>query len=272
MSQPTEPQSGDFADLEPLPELPPEVPGTPAAPAAPGEPSARAPRGPGAPSAASIAARAQEKAPQLLKKASLILIGGSLLPWMPVSLPGNTAFANLGMKLALLLGCWLVLQGVLAHFNQPTKVQFGKQPLLAGKKGMLGAITGLHALGTLVILVTLALQLKVVAADLKVLGESITMLLGGLTFAHIVGYEKGGKFSPLYPLMFLGCALGGLASLVGAINNAKWLAALGSAVITSAGVLAVYTIAVAMMQAKKDGDIKRANALEARKQARGAKR
>ena len=269
MSQPTEPQSGDFAHLEPLPELPPEVPSTPVAAS---EPPARAPRGPSTPSAASVAARAQEKAPQLLKKASLILIAGSLLPWLPVDLDAKTLSANAALKLLLLLGCWLVLQGVLAHFKQPTKVQFGKQPLLAGKKGMLGAFTGLHALGTALILGALAAQFVVLAADLKVFAESITMLLGGLTFAHIVGYEKGGKFSPLYPMMFLGCALGGLASLVGAINNGKWLAALGSAVITTAGVIAVYTIAVAMMQAKKDGDIKRASALEARKQARGAKR
>jgi hypothetical protein len=267
MSNPTEQQPSEFADLEPLKELPPEVPSAAAA-----EPSARAPKGPSTPSPAALAARAQEKAPQLLKKAAYILTAGSLLPWLPVSLPENAGFVNVGLKLALLLGCWLVLQGVLAHFGAATKVGFGTKSLVPDKKGLVGAINGLHVLGTLVILAGLVAQWNVLSADLKVLGESITLLLGGMTFAHITGYEKGGKFNPLFPLMFLGCALGGLASLVGGINNGKWLAVLGSAVITTAGVLAVYTIAVAMMQAKKDGDIKRAAALEARKQARVAKR
>lgn len=270
-------QPGELAHLEPLPELPPE---------SEPQPTAAAPRGtPTGPSAAALAARAQERAPQLLKTASKVLVAGGVLPWLPLALDGNGPWINLGCKLIVLAGCWQVLRGVRGHYAFQAQLaapgsataapaagaDVPVKPLVPGKKGMVGALNMLHVVGAVLIVVGLICQAALLS-DLKAIGEGLAVLLGGLTFAHIVSYEKGGKFSPLYPLMFLGCALGGAAALVGALGQQKWLTVLGAVVVTIAGVLAVYTIAVAMMQAKKDGDIKKAAALEARKQARDSKR
>ncbi|HTF88075.1 MAG TPA: hypothetical protein VK843_06665 [Planctomycetota bacterium] len=283
MSNDPEPHAGDFAHLEPLPDLPleplPELPpeaqsSAPAAASAGG--STRAAQASLGQSPAALAARAQEKAPQLLKKASRILVVGSMLPWTGLALGGNGMAVNAGLKVLLLAGCAVMLKGVHAHYLGAAAKGFGTAPIVAGKKGMIGALNGLHLVATAVIVASLILEL-VLLDNKVVVGESLSLLLGGLTFVHIDSYEKGGKFSPLFPLMFLGCALGGLAALVARIQNISsdfttWLAALGCALVTAAGVLAVYTIAVAMMQAKKDGDLKKAAAVEARKQARGATR
>jgi hypothetical protein len=252
--------------LEPLPDLPLEASSTPA-PAAPRSQ-------PGKPGAPNVSARAQERAPQMLLKAAKLLVAGSLLPWMGADL-GSGNWVNLGLKLVLLGGCMLIMKGVDAHYAGASATGFGAKPLAAGKKGMLGALNGLHVVGTLVILGVLGAQLALYSDHVLVLGESATLLLGGLTFAHIHSYLKGGHFNPLFPIMFAGCAIGGLFGLFGRIQQGGalgWLGALGCLILAAAGAGAVHTIAVAMMQAKKEGEVKKAAALEARKAARATSR
>lgn len=255
-------QHGEFANLEPLAELPPLVPMD--------NPEAGAPKGArptSGPSPANLAARAQEKAPQLLKKAARVLVIGSLLPWIGAELTTNGHLINVALKLGLVAACWMIMKGVDAFYAGSAATGFGSKSLIPGQKGMVGALNGLHIVGALLIVAMIALQFVLIDKPL-VIGESVTLLLGGLTFAHIDSYEKGGKFSPLFPLMFAGCAFGGVFGLFGRLKDGNYLAALGCAIVTTAGIQAVHTIAVAMMQAKKDGDIKKAAALEARKQAR----
>lgn len=258
-NDPAEPH-GEFANLEPLPDLPQEVP--PPAAAARG---ARSGQGSAGQSPASLAARAQEKAPRLLKNAAYLLVVGSLFPWVG-ELDGSAAWINLALKLVLLGGCKLLLSGVDAHYAGTAR------PLLAGQKGMLGAINASHVAALVVIVGVLIGQLAWLSDHLLVVSESLTLLLGGITYVHIDSYLKGGKFNPLFPLMFGGCALGGLFALFARISDSQWMAAFGCAIVTMAGILAVYTIGIAMVQAKKDGDLKKAAAIEARKQARGSTR
>lgn len=270
MSQDPAAPTGDPSHLEPLPDLPLETASAAAPAANPGLAAAKA---------AMMAARAQEKAPQLLLKAAKVLVAGSVLPWMGKDL-GSGNWVNLVLKLGLLGGCMLVMKGVDAHYEGAEAKGFGTKPLIGGdgpkKKGMLGALNGLHVVGTLVIVGLLVVQLSLYSDNLLVIGESLTLLLGGLTFAHIHSYLKGGSFNPLFPIMFAGCAIGGLFGLFGRLNAEpgafKWLGVLGCLVLTAAGAGAVHTIAVAMMQAKKEGEAKKAAALEARKQARAATR
>jgi hypothetical protein len=218
--------------------------------------------------------KSKERAPKLLKQAARMLVIGSLFPWTGLMLAGNGLALNFGLKLVVLAGCWMLLKAVHAHHQASAAAGFGARPIVAGRPGMLGALNGLHVTATIVIV--LGLVLGIVLLDEKLaLGESISLLLGGLTFVHIDSYEKGGKFNPLFPLMFLGCALGGPVALVARIQHISngamsVLAALGCAIVTTAGILAVYTIAVALLQAKKEGDLKKAAAIEARKLARGA--
>ena len=96
------------------------------------------------------------------------------------------------------------------------------------------------------------------------------------TWVHIAGYERWGHFNPLFPLMFLGMLFAGAAAVIGALASeatgaAKLMGVLGGATVACGGGLAAYTIAEAMMQAKRDGDRKKAEALEARKASRKKK-
>jgi hypothetical protein len=93
------------------------------------------------------------------------------------------------------------------------------------------------------------------------------------TWVHIASYERWGGFNPLFPLMFLGMLFAGLMGVIAGLTGdmgglAKLMSILGGAGVAAGGGLAAYTIAEALMQAKKDGDRKKAEALEARKAAR----
>jgi hypothetical protein len=76
--------------------------------------------------------------------------------------------------------------------------------------------------------------------------------------------------------MFLGMLLGGALAVVGAATGDstglnKLMGLAGGAAVAAGGGLAAYTIAEAMMQAKKEGDRKKAEAIEARRAARQKK-
>ena len=105
-----------------------------------------------------------------------------------------------------------------------------------------------------------------------------SMLLGAGTLVHIFAYKKGGRFNPLFPLLFAGPALSGLLiffQTLGAgsiFEGSKPIKLLGAGLCLGAGIFAVYTVGLAMTEAKKEGDAKKAAAAEARKAARAARR
>ena len=75
--------------------------------------------------------------------------------------------------------------------------------------------------------------------------------------------------------MFLAMLFSGLAGVAGGIGaegGQKIASLLGGVAVAAGGGLAAYTIVESMMHAKKEGDRKKAEALEARKAARKARR
>ena len=80
-------------------------------------------------------------------------------------------------------------------------------------------------------------------------------------------HGSGGRV--LLYIYFLGCAT---ALLFQAATGTGFDAAGASIVVGAGGGFAAFTIVEAMIQAKKEGDIKKAAAIEARKAARKTKR
>jgi hypothetical protein len=240
----------------------------------------------------------------MLGKAAWVLVAGSVLPWYG----HNGTWVTWGAaKLVVVLGCFLFYAAVVARTDQPVpaglgglgKLRWGpefgakaKNP----KEQILGLVpTPLHLLAWIATIVGMILPFydpagapaaaeaaeDAVATNfsaLKALVEVGSLLLGAGTLVHIFAYKKGGHFNPLFPLLFLGPAMAGVLIFVqtlfgGApftVPNLPKL--LGSALSAGAGGVAVYTVALALMQAKKEGDAKKKAAMEARKAARAARR
>jgi hypothetical protein len=101
--------------------------------------------------------------------------------------------------------------------------------------------------------------------------ELLTLLLGLATFAHILDYEYGGKFNPVFPLMFLGPAIAGSLQVFGAFSafgvnsTAALISLVGSITVAAGGCMAIYTMFESMKEAKLQGDLKREAMREARK-------
>ena len=107
--------------------------------------------------------------------------------------------------------------------------------------------------------------------------EISTLFLALATFAHVLAYEYGGKFNPVFPLMFLGPAIAGGLNVIGAAREIgdhplALVSLIGSLIVAAGGVMAMYTMYVSMKQAKIEGDLKRAAQREARKNERGKRR
>ena len=281
-------------ELEPLPDLPeasdltelPELPGG----ATPKLPDARPPL------------RVLDKAPQHLRLAALVVVAGSLLPWMPGRVEAGASSAwlqTLAAKGIMIAAAWLWLQQVHHDFGATLSGLLGQlAQLRRGPKARADEEgkprprsrasttqlehpfpTGLHVLSWLLVLVALA----VVWNDprrgpLGSNGVPEVAMLGwaAFTWVHIASYERWGGFNPLFPLMFLGMLFAGAAGVLGAVGGeatgaAKLMSMLGGAAVAGGGGLAAYTIAEAMVAAKKEGDRKKSDALEARRAARGKK-
>jgi hypothetical protein len=246
--------------------------------------------------------RVLDPAPLHLRRAALIVVAGSLLPWMPGKFEQAGRLwwlATLLAKGLVLTAAWVWLQQVLHNFG----------PSLAGLLGRLAALvlapkrkeepederkrrakprqsgpaslehpfpTGLHALS----FVLMAAGLVLAFGDPRrgLIGSSglpeVAMLgWAAFTYVNIASYERWGSFNPLFPLLFLGMLFGGVAAVIGVFTGdaggpQKIMGLLGGGAVASGGALAVFTIVEAMMQAKKEGDRKKAEALEARKAAR----
>ncbi|MEW6071318.1 MAG: hypothetical protein AB1726_01815 [Planctomycetota bacterium] len=243
-----------------------------------------------------------------LRRAAVIVVGGSLLPWMGWPAQGGGWLTAIVGKLAILAGLWLWYQ----------QVQHNWGPKLPGLLGRLAAIvlkppakpkdeeeekrgrrrsrpatpaaptalehpfpTALHVL-SLVLILAGAVGIPQIDG-LSGQGKGIAVAELGMlawaagTYVHIHAYERWGRFSPIFPLMFLAMVFGGLLSVVKAFGTfgERPLLALaelaGGAAVAGGGGLAAYTIAEALMQAKKEGDLKKRVALEARKCQRQAR-
>jgi hypothetical protein len=246
--------------------------------------------------------RQLDKAPQHLRLAAMIVAGGCLLPWMPGTIEAPSQYAwllTLTAKALMLGAAWLWLQQVLHDWG----------PKLSGVLGQLAALhfkkakpdddkkktrrkpanapttlahpfpTGLHALAAVLAIGAVFLATRDPRQGL--IGSSgipeVAMLgWAAFTWVHIANYERWGGFNPLFPLMFLGMLLGGALAVVGAATGDstglnKLMGLAGGAAVAAGGGLAAYPIAEAMMQAKKEGDRKKAEAIEARRAARQKK-
>jgi hypothetical protein len=206
--------------------------------------------------------RELEAAPLMLRKASLILLAASLLPFGSVM----TAGAFVG-KLILLCAAFVFHQG---HVHKAGEKAAGFIPPLA-KNGLMPvlALSGLLAIAAFVV------PNFIGEFPISSMGEMVALALACFTFTHIFDYEHGGKFNPIYPMLFLGPAIMGLLGIL-KLSEASGLtmmaAALGSLGVAIAGFMAVYTMFVAIKQAKIEGDLKKQAATEARKAAREARR
>lgn len=231
--------------------------------------------------------RKLESAPLLLNYAAWVLVLGSLLPWYG---HGGSWITFAGSKAVIALGCFLFYACVVARTDAPVPAGLGALaktrwgPEWGHKtKGFLESAlqtvpTPLHVLAFLVTGAGFLMPLfdAQVVDMLKALVEVGSLLLGTATLVHIFAFRKGGHFSPLFPLLFLGPAFAGTAILIqtlggGAIGQ-KLPQLFGSLLSAGAGLFAVYTMGLALMEAKKEGDAKKTAALEARKAARAARR
>ncbi len=290
--------SPDPQPPEELPELPDlaELHELPAAEPRPGSGSAPGTRPP---------LRVLDRAPRHLQVAALIVLAGSLLPWLPAQLdsgeagPGSApSLLTLCAKALAIAAAWLwyrqvvhdfgpKLGGVLGQLAELRLVQRKKgdeegEKRRARPQGGAPATlehpfpTGLHALSLVLAVVALVVAARDPRPGLLVSnGIAEVAMLGwaAFTWVHIASYERWGGFNPIFPLMFLGMLFAGTASLIRALTGeaggtSGLFTLVGGGAVALGGGLAAYTIVEAMVQAKKEGDRKKALALEARKAAR----
>jgi hypothetical protein len=239
--------------------------------------------------------RELEQAPKLLRQAAVVLVVGSLLPWVGHG-GGPVTFA--GAKVLTILAAVVFYASVFTRLEQPVpfglaalgKKRWGKpynHKTKGFKESLAQAIpTPLHVFAGVLAIVGLLMPLgdpvyatsEVVGGGaIKGISEVGLLAMGVLTIVHIFAYSKGGSFNPIYPFLFLGALMMGIGRLATAASTteqgAPRLLAYGGALLTTiAGAWATWTIVVSMIEAKKQGDAKKAAAMEARKAARAARR
>ncbi len=304
-------------DLPDLPEMDevPEHPETPEEPApAPEAPLEEIAPPPGEATEAAAGAvpdgekpplRVLDKAPFYLRKAAVIVVAGSILPWMG---DGISWMTSVVAKVVILAGLYLWYQqvqhnwgpkltgilGKLASLNlKPAPKPKKEDKLAARRKRPEGKVqapaalehpfpTGLHVIALLLAIFGVLVLPTMAGLEGMAVGKAIAEL-GMLawaagTFVHIHSYERWGRFSPIFPLMFLAMVFAGLMSLIqgfGMFGENGMIALamiLGGGAVTGGGGLAAYTIVEALMAAKKEGDEKKKAASEARKAQRAARK
>lgn len=215
------------------------------------EPAARQAKGP--------AKRELERAPLMQLKAAQYLFLACLLPW------GNStgAFAmELGEKLICALGCWIAIQSQLG-FGTGAGLMKGLAKGGPGKGVILGLLVSCVGLAPLV------------TGDFSggLLLEKLSLVGAGFTWAHIVGYQHGGRFNPLYAFAFSVPLFGSPFMVAAAIASPDKslltsLAIIGGLVALVTSFQGVRALVLAMMEAKKEGEAKKKAAIEARRLAR----
>lgn len=201
--------------------------------------------------------RELEAAPQMLRKAALILAVAALLPWL---FPGGFHLMLLLGKAVVLLGALLHYWGILAAHGEPTP---GLVAGLARRDARLPRWIGLAVM---------AAGLAVPPYELGAIVERGTLLVGTLVWLQVLAYEKGGKFNPVGGLVIPLIGVAGIGRIATVFRNFDLLALLGSLGVVAAGGLAGYTMVVAMKEAKAHGEAKKRAAIEERKRARAAQK
>jgi hypothetical protein len=226
-----------------------------------------------------------EEAPLQLRKASKILFFAGLLPMAGVRVTefagGQFPWAATYIAKAIaLVGMWLFYQGYVATHQGESKIaaldKFAKAHHLV--MPIVATVISLVAFWFLVS--APGFEGATFWAQSSSFVEVGTLILASVTFCHIFGYEHGGKFNPIFPLMFLGPGVGGVFALFIGFKNladttgsAKAAAAgglLGQVIAAVGGLMAMWIMYKAMKQAKVEGDLKRVAAREARAAARAS--
>lgn len=242
--------------------------------------------------------RELEEAPKLVRKAATILTIGALFPWLTgLSTQGEMPwkFWVMGLVATLLAG-FVLIESAKHHAGLPAN---GLLKPIIGAHPMAGTGLGLVLFVAAIAIAFMGSSLWVgEGADARFVGlvagdgtpdtaanlfslwatmEFSALFLGLATLAHVLSYEYGKKFNPIFPLMFLGPAIAGALNLLGASrqigdNGIAILAAIGSLTVAAGGIMAMYTMYVSMKQAKVEGDIKRTAERERRKTERDQRR
>ncbi|MFT7679162.1 MAG: hypothetical protein ACI8QC_003162 [Planctomycetota bacterium] len=222
--------------------------------------------------------RETEQTPVMLRKASQLLLIGALFPFYTGVKYATTAVMEAGdktmafnwttlilAKALVVIGGWVAYECAVAR-GQGKK----KSPLdaLAKTHEMAGALVALVFFAGAFALVFTAGNTMVLDVNGDITGvftmgaaaEIGVLALGIFTLAHIVGYINGGKFNPIFPLMFMGPALAGLLNLVASINvfgsqhmGLGVLGLIGSVIVGGAGCFAMYVMGNSIKEAKEHG-------------------
>lgn len=238
--------------------------------------------------------RELEQAPLMLRKASVVLMCGAALPWMTsIETAGHMPWPSwFGAWVLTFIAGWLLLDGTKARYgakaNGISKALAGAHPM-----GPAGAAVAVF-LGAVIISLTTAVYFNgaeffdfVLPEDteleldnkypINAILEFGTLFLALATFAHITAYEYGGKFNPIFPLMFVGPAVAGVFKVLEAGSMLGdyplvLVGVLGAAAVGAGGIMAIYTMYVTMKEAKVQGDLKKEAARERKRAEREARR
>ena len=231
--------------------------------------------------AAAAVNSAPSQAPLMLKKAAMLTAAGCLLPFLVMS---DRLGVQIGSKLIVLFAAYLFHVCVLALSGEKVDPTFAKlaKPFvdLSQRPKSFGALiahkvpSALHVIAWVVMLSGILLPVVFIGAFSQEAAEVGLLMWAAATFVHIDGYERGHRFNPIFPLLFSSHAVVGLMTVLLQLRaeNKNLILLLGALVVTAGGFFAIYTMFVAMKQAKIEGDLKKQAAAEARKAARAARR
>ena len=253
--------------------------------------------------------RELEQAPLELRKAAQVLTIGALFPFYygvkfaVTAIPptgnldgfaqwaeGSGAFPFLAFFVAKALamaGGWVQLQGYQGATGEVT-TGIGASLGKAHKMAPVGAAAVLWLLALLIPMGALGMSvsntyLTVGGVD-TVLGggliavELLALILAQATIAHIYAYEHGGKFNPIFPLMFLGPGIAGLLNVFGSAGQfgertgPALVGLLGSVLVAAGGLYAIYVMYQSIKEAKVEGERKKEEMRAYRKAQREAQR
>ena len=246
--------------------------------------------------------RELEQAPQLVRKAATVLMVGALFPWLSsISTGGELPWGNWAGALVLTLLAGGILMESAKH-RAGLKAN-GLVKSIAGAHPMAGSIAGLAVFIAAIVVCFMGESVwtggnpygemaRYIAPGtdpgaipdnagntfpFRAVMEMSTLFLAVATLAHVLAYEYGGKFNPIFPLMFLGPAVAGVLQALGAFglmgkHPLVPLGIIGSLIVAGGGFMAMYTMYVAMKEAKVQGEIKAAAMREERKRQRAARR
>lgn len=234
--------------------------------------------------------RELEQAPLHLRAASKVLIAGAVLPWITaVATQGHVPWGHWAGSVALtFIAGYVLIESAKARRGLPangTIASIAKGHALAGTGLALLIFIGACVVAWLGSSWFDGEPLRFTGVEtataedrysVRAILELATLLLGLATFAHILDYEYGGKFNPLFPLMFLGPAIAGSLQVFGAFSafgessTGALISLVGSITVAAGGCMAMYTMYESMKQAKVEGDLKRTAQREARKTERAA--